>query len=248
MKLEKKLERPPYVHNWVRNIGSDLDGTTKRLVRLALGFPVKTYGAAASIIIDRIISSLDRQTALKAALTTGRVNSREMVAEYINAFYDYDETRNYSGKPTYDEMIEPFRIGKGLTVPVKPLVNIVENGKLVPIFSVGWASFPFNRFQQRLLATVLEDAVFSLTDFRMSPGEFICFPKENNQPNADRKPLVWKRGDMELLTRNELRDCLDMYLDALAAAKAILREIPDHAKQPGKRPPSINPDQLGWDL
>lgn len=248
MQFERKLERPPYVHNWVRNIGSDPESTIKRLVALALGFPVKTYNAANNILIDRIVTSLDRATALKAALTTGRINSRDIVADYVNAFYDYDEVRKYSGKPTYDEMVEPFRIGKGLSVPVKPLVNIVENGKLVPIFSVGWASFPLNQFQRRLLATVLEDAVFSLSDFKMSPGEFICFPKEGRDPNAVRKPLVWKRGDLTLLSKGELRDCLDMYLQALDAAKAILRDMPQKTEQPSKRKPSQDPNQLGWDL
>ncbi|KQV38502.1 MULTISPECIES: hypothetical protein [unclassified Rhizobium] len=247
-RLEKKLERPPYVHNWIRNIGSDLKSTTKILVRLALGFPTKTYGAGAPIIRDCIAYSLDRETAIIAAMTTGRINSRPLVTEYVSAFCDFDETRKYSGKPTYDEMVEPFRIGKGLSVPVKPLVNIVENGKLIPIFSVGWASMPFNKFQQRLFATVLEDAIFSLTDFRMSTGEFIFFPRESNHPDAARKPIVWKRGDMEKLSAGELSDCLHMYSQALEAAKTILREMPQREIRPGQKPESPHPDQYGFDL
>ena len=181
-------------------------------------------------------------------MTKGRVNSRGIVAEYVGAFYDYDEVRKYSGKPTYDEMVEPFRIGKGLFVPVKPLVNIVENGKLVPIFSVGWATFPLSDFQMRLLATVLEDAVFSLSDFKNSPGEFICFPKAGKKQDATRKPHIWTRGDMNLLSQAELRDCLDMYLEALEEAKAILREMPEMSKQPAKKQPPANPNQLGFDI
>ncbi|KQY27018.1 hypothetical protein [Rhizobium sp. Root482] len=246
-RLEKKLERPPYIHNWVRNIGPDLQSTIKILVRLALGFPTKTYGAAAPIIRDRIVYSLDRETAAIAAMTTGRINSRSLVAEYVNAFCDFDDSRRYSGKPTYDEMIEPFRIGKGLSVPVKPLVNIVENGKLIPIFSVGWASLPFNKFQQRLFETVLEDAIFSLTDFRMSTGEFVFFPRESKHKNAARKAVIWKRGDMDKLPAEELSDCLHMYSQALEAAKAILREMPQREIRPGKKPDTPNPDQYGFD-
>lgn len=242
--LEKKLERPPYAHNWVRNIGSDLESTAKKLVHLALGFPVKTYGAAGGIIRDRIISSLDRETALKAALTTGRANSRQIVADYVSAFYDYDETRQYSGKPTYDEMVEPFRVGKGLVVPVKPLVNIVESGKLIPIFTVGWATFPLNNFQHRLLATIFEDAVFSLRDFKNSPGEFVCFPVTGKGEDAVRKPLVWTRGDVDLLSRAELRDCLAMYLAALDAAKDILREMPAKSAPAKEKRPTADPRQF----
>ncbi len=246
--FEKKLERPPYVHNWVRNIGSDVESTTKNLVSLASNVITRTYGAATPILVDRIVSSLPRETAMKAALTKGRVNSRSIVADYVSAFYDYDDIRKYSGKPAYDEMVEPFRIGKGLFVPVKPLVNIVENGCLVPIFSVGWASFPLNDFQRRLLATVLEDAVFSLSDFKKSPGEFICFPRAGKKQDAVRRPHVWTRGDINLLSRSELRDCLDMYIEALEAAKAILREMPEMSKQPGKSQPPADPNQLGFDI
>jgi hypothetical protein len=95
----------------------------------------------------------------------------------------------------------------------------------------------------RLLATVLEDAVFSLSDFRNSPGEFICFPKDGKEPDAVRKPLVWKRGDMDLLSPSELRDCLHMYLDSLEAAKKILREMPTE-RRPAKDHPTTNPDQF----
>ena len=245
--FEKKLERTPYVYNWIRTIGNDVNSTTKNLVRLALSSLTKTYSAATPILIDRVVSSLDRDTAIKAASTTGRINSRQIVREYVEAFLDYDELRQYNGKPTFDQMVEPFRIGKGLIVPVKPLVNIVENGKLVPIFSVGWASFPLTKFQVRLLATVLEDSVFTLSDFKNSPGEFICFPKNGKGINAKRQPLVLKRGDVDLLPPAELRDCLHMYLDALEAAKAILREMPEAEKRPKeeKRP---DPRQMQMDL
>jgi hypothetical protein len=236
MQFERKLQRPPYVHNWIRNMGCDLESTTKKLVALALGFPTKSYAAATPIIFDCIVSDLDRNTAIKAAQSTGRPNSRDIVTEYVSSFYDWNEVRQYNGKPTFDEMIEPFRIGKGISVPVKPLVNIVENGKLVPIFSVGWASMPFNLFQMRLLATVLEDAVFSLTDFKMSPGEFVFLPKNGKEENAVRKPLVWRRGEMNLLSTSELRDCLHMYLEALDAAKAIVRDMPKKEKNKPKHP------------
>jgi hypothetical protein len=242
--LEKKLERPPYVHNWVRNVGPDLQSTIKRLVRLAHSFPTKTYSAATPIIIDRVISSLDRATAVRAALTTGHINSRQIVADYVNAFYDHDENRRYSGRPTFDGMIEPFRITKGLFVPVKPLVNIIENGKLVPIFTVGWATYPLSKFQESLLATIIEDAVFSLRDFRNSPGEFLCFPLDGKGENAIRKPYVWHRGDISLLSQGELRDSLAMYVEALEAAKQILRDMPAQENTKDRRQPYTDPNQL----
>lgn len=228
-----KLDKPPYAHNWVRYIYPEIGKTTRALVGFARGMPTTSYSAASPIIRDRVLMGLDRETAMTAARTTGRQNSREIVAEYVGAFFDYDETRRYYGKPCFDEIVEPFRAGKGILVPVKPLVTIVESGKLVPIFSVGWASMPLNLWQRRLLATVMEDAVFSLTDFRNSPGEFLCFPRrECEDGDTVREPLVWKRGDFDLLSKDELRDCLEMYLSALDAAKKILAAD----KAPDKKP------------
>jgi len=244
MKPEMKLERPPYVHNWVRTIGPDLQSTVSKLVHLALGFPAKTYVAATPIIRDRIATSLDRETAMMAALTTGRTNSRQIVAEYVSAFFEYDEVRRYSGKPTFDEMVEPFRISKGLFVPVKPLINIVENGRVTPIFSVGWATYPLTKFQTRLLATVIEDAVFSLTDFRKSPGEFLCFPKQGSV----RKPLVWNRGDVDLLSDGERRDCLEMYVQALEIAKETLRSVPERGSPKPQHKRDTDPNQFSLDV
>jgi hypothetical protein len=68
--------------------------------------------------------------------------------------------------------------------------------------------------------TVLEDAVFSLTDFQNSPGEFISFPKGDN--SKARSPVVWKRGDYELLSRAEMKGQIESYLRALAIAKDII--------------------------
>ena len=142
--------------------------------------------------------------------------------EFVAAFYDYDEVREYSGLPSYDEYVAPYSISRTIRVPVKPLVVISERGVLKPIFVVGWASMPLSLFQRRLLMTVLEDAVFSLTDFQGSPGEFVSFPRGDN--SGARAPEVWRRGDFELLSQTELKQQIDVYLAALSAAKSILAE------------------------
>ncbi|TIU45087.1 MAG: hypothetical protein E5W19_31870 [Mesorhizobium sp.] len=100
----------------------------------------------------------------------------------------------------------------------------------------------------RLLATIFEDAVFSLTDFRKSPGEFLCFPKIGKGDSAKRQPLVWKRGDFELLSRNELRECLDEFLLALEDAKIILGEVlrKEQAKAPVEEKPLSETPLLDW--
>jgi hypothetical protein len=223
----KKIDRPPSAHNWVRYIHPDELKTAKAIVAFVTGSPQITYSAGLPIIRDRITFKLDRETANKAANSRGHKKSRRYVADFVNAFIDYDEVRNYSGLPSYDQDVAAYQIGRDIRVPVKPLVVISENGVLKPIFTVGWATMPLILHQRRLLMTVLEDAVFSLTDFQGSPGEFISFPRGDN--SKVRSPEVWRRGDYELLSKAEMKVQIATYLKALEIAKDIIA---------GKMPPA----------
>jgi hypothetical protein len=245
----KKLDRPPYVHNWVRYNYSDQNKTTKALVAFALAMPRITYAAGAPIVRDRIGLKLDRETALRTAQSKGHEKSRPYVTEFVSAFYDYDEVRNYSGLPSYDEYVAPYNISRDIRVPVKPLIVISENGLLKPIFVVGWASMPLIRFQRRLLMTVLEDAVFSLTDFQQSPGEFVSFPRLDGTNSGARSPEVWHRGDYESLSQNELKEQIEIYLSALVQAKAILADRPVTTEDLRKdEAPIVDPRQTEMDV
>jgi hypothetical protein len=190
--------------------------------------PEITYAAASPIIRDRIVLGLDRETALTAALSKGAFKSRPHVSSLVSAFYNYDDIRRYSGNASYDQFVQPFKAGRSVDIPVKPLVIIAEGGQLKPLFMVGWSSMPLDTFQRRLLMTIIEDAVFSLTDFQHSTGEFICFPK--NQLGI-RQPEIWRRGDYALLSNEELQEQMDTYLQALDAAKLVLKDMPAKLKE-----------------
>ncbi|WP_420410867.1 hypothetical protein [Roseibium sp.] len=215
-----KLDRPPYVHNWVRYNYPDINKTTKELVGFARHIPTISYQTGLRVAADRILHGLDYRTALKAVSRKGNPNSRRHNTEFIKAFYRFDKERQYSGAPAFDEFVEPFRISKGLSIPVKPTAILSEGGVFKPVFLVGWSSMPLTDFQIRLLMTLIEDAVFSLTDFQSSPGEFLSFPKDKT--TGKRCPLVWQRGDFELLSKAELAEQIDLYLNALQKAKSIL--------------------------
>lgn len=232
-----KLERPPSAYNWVRYNYTDEVKTEAELVRFALGVPQITYAAAMPIIRDRIVLGLDRKTALSAAMSKGAAKSRPHVTELVSAFYDYDESRRYSGNPSYDQFVQPFKAGRNILIPVKPLTVIAESGELKPIFVVGWSSMPLDTFQRRLLMTVIEDAVFSLTDFQGSTGEFVSFPKDASK---SRRPEVWRRGDYELLSQTELKEQVSLYLRALEAAKAHLLNSFANKKERTPEQPSVS--------
>ncbi len=217
-----KIERPPYAHNWVRYNYPDLQRTTKALVNFIEGRPQITYAAGMPIIRDCIALGLDRETALKAAATRGHRKSQPYVREFVEAFLDFDDGRQISRLPSYDQYVAPYPISRDIKIPVKPLIVISEGGVLKPIFVVGWATMPLTLFQRRLLMTLLEDAVFSLTDFQNSPGEFLSFPHIKGSNSAKRTPLVWKRGEYSVLSATQMKEQAEIYLNALAAAKAIV--------------------------
>ena len=235
-----KVERPPYAHNWVRYNHPTVPETTKALVSFIMGAPQITYVAGMPIIRDRIVLGLDRATALRAAATKGHKKSQPYVSKFVEAFLDYDEVRQYSGLPAYDQYVAPYQINRDIRIPVKPLVVISEGGVLKPIFVVGWATMPLTLFQRQLLMTVLEDAVFSLTDFQNSPGEFLSFPHLKGSNSAQRTPLIWKRGDYGLLSATRMKEQAETYLEALASAKAIIAE---KQKAKAKQQPSDTPDE-----
>ena len=224
-KLASKLERPPYVHNFVRYIYPDVPQTTKALVSFALGRPPYTYLAGNKVIADRILLGIDRLTALKAAAQHGHQKSRPLNVEYVDAFFDYDESIGLSRLPSFDQVVEPFRISRSISVPVKPLAVCSEAGRLKAVFSVGWASMPLIRSQWRLLFTMIEDAVFTLSDFRDADGVFCAFPRTHKAMPGSRAALVASRGDYELLNSSELQEQLDVYLTALENSQSILRAM-----------------------
>lgn len=84
---------------------------------------------------------------------------------------------------------------------------------------IGWATNSLKYYQRRLLASVYEDAIYSLTDLRDSPGEVLLFPR-----NAYGVRIVerWERDSYQLLSREELRDQVERFVQARADARPII--------------------------
>ena len=228
--IRQPLHKPPYVHNWVRYNHNDEARMVKHMVAFEKNRPQVSYLAGQKIIADRILWDLDAKTAIKAAQTKGHAKSRPYVLEYVKAHLEHEDETQIAGLPAYDELIQPFRINREVSVPVKPLAIVARKGKLVPVFMVGWSSMPLDTFQRRLLMTVLEDAVFSLEDFRMSPGVFLSYPRGHASKPLTRKPQIWHRGDYNNLSTSELTDHLKAYVNALQKARTIISTEKAHKK------------------
>lgn len=216
----KKLDKIPAAPNFVRYNFSDVGRMTKAYVQFAKAMPSVTYRDGITLIKDLVLGHTGPEQALIAAQRRPDSPSRQAVIDFVEAFCGYAAVRNYQATPAYSDFAASFPIGRDLWIPVKPTLVAREHGQLKPIFVFGWKTVPLDRFQRRLLMTILEDAVFSLTDFQDSDAEIVFLPEHDGQ----RVPEIWHRGDHELLSQSEMNGQIELFLTARDAAYPILTD------------------------
>ena len=245
--LFRKLDRIPGAPNFVRYNFEEFAKTLKAYVQFAKGMPTVSYVAGLTIIKDLVLGYIDGNQAIKAAVRLKDSPSREAVITFVEAFCEYAELRKYQATPAYADFSVYFQLGRELYLPVRPTLVAREGGQLKPIFVFGWKSVPLTRFQRRLLMTILEDAIFSLTDFSESDAEIVFLPENDNGVRAAE---VWHRGDYELLSDVELRNQLEVFLSAREAAYPIIADwiAAKNGSRPSDQPTRDDPDQPRLDL
>lgn len=224
LKALAKLDRPPSAANWVRFVLESPEACARAILRWALGQPPFTYQPAQIGIKDRIELGIDRAAALRICATKGAPAGRKHNTSLVNAFFDYDEHRNFGATNPVQFDKGMFRVSRELLVPVAPLSVVRERGFFLPIFLCGWNELKLNRFQRRLLMTLNEDAFLSLTDFQNSPAEMLFFPSQMADGIASRHVEIWRRGDYDLLSPAELSEAAQIFMEGRKIAAAILRE------------------------
>ncbi|MDB5679630.1 hypothetical protein [Sphingomonas bacterium] len=234
--LFRKLDRIPGAPNFVRYNFEELIKTTKAYVQFAKGMPTVSYAAGITLVKDLVLGIIDAEQARKAAQRLKESPSKKAVIEFVKAFCLYAESRQYRATPSYSDFSAFFPIGRDLFIPVKPTLVAREDGQLKPVFAFGWKSVPLTTYQRRLLMTILEDAIFSLTDFESSDAEIVFLP----EVNGVRTPEVWHRGDYELLSPVELRNQLEVFLSAREAAYPIIADWLKTKRKPAPVAPTVD--------
>ncbi|WP_051768027.1 hypothetical protein [Sphingobium sp. DC-2] len=227
--LFKKLDRIPGAPNFVRYNFEELVKTTKAYVQFAKGMPTVSYLEGMKIIKDLVLGWIDVDQANKAARRLKASPSQQAVIDFVKAFCDYAANRTYTATPAYSDFSTSFTIGRNLYVPVKPTLVAREDGQLKPVFVFGWKSVPLTTFQRRLLMTILEDAIFSLTDFEDSDAEIVFLPENDD---GLRKPEIWHRGDYTLLSPSELTNQMEVFLSARESAYPIIADWLSNRNKP----------------
>lgn len=214
-----KLDRPPGAHNWARCNQKELARTVTSLVNLALGFPKTSYIWAIKVIQDFLSFCLTDENARNQLVMNCPPSQFEDNSELLEAFLEYAKTRHFDAIRVFDEFTSSFRAGPDVNVPVKPTAILRENGVLKPLFVIGWARNSLDYYQRRLLSTVFEDAIFTLTDFIDSPGEVLFFPRDGY---GVRRVERWERRTYELLSSEDMRDQVERFIKARDQARPII--------------------------
>ena len=234
----KKLDRIPAAPNFVRYNFPDLGRMTKAYVQFAKSMPSVSYRDGITLIKDLVLGHIGAEQARIAAERRPASPSRQAVIEFVGAFCEYAGVRQYQATPTYSDFSASFPIGRDLWIPVKPTLVARENGQLKPILVFGWKTIPLDRFQRRLLMTILEDAIFSLTDFQDSDAEIVFLPEHDGHRHSE----VWHRGDYDLLSQAEMNGQIELFLAAREAAYPILTDWLAAKARPEK-PKAAAPDE-----
>lgn len=242
----RKLDRIPAAPNFVRYNFEDLTRTLKAYVQFARGMPTISYVPGLTIIKDLVLGWIDADQAKVAVRRLKESPSRRANIQFVDAFCEYADRRRYQATPAYADFSTYFSIGRELPVPVRPTLVAREHGQLKPVFVFGWKSVPLTLFQRRLLMTILDDAIFSLTDFQSSDAEIVFLPEINDV----RTPEIWHRGDYELLSPVELKNQSELFLSARAAAYPIIADWVRSKKGRPAVPTSVDEDsrQIRLDL
>lgn len=253
--IKRKVDNPPAAQNFARlNVPGDVPKTASLIVSFALGIPAFNYVTGTTACRDKVALQLSLETALKAVRARGAPAGREHNAEFVEAFFAYDERRGYSKNPFIDSYEGRYLISRDVHVPTKPTFTIFESGKHVPIILCGWKGFGLSRDQIRLWMTLLESGLFSYADYRSSPAEVVLFPQNEIAPGLSaRSPLVIHRGDYDLFTEHRMREIAVEYVEAqelalpIVAEKWMERERRRQEKERGEKRPDDRPQPRLFD-
>lgn len=249
-KIEKKLKQPPSAPNWVRYNHVDQAATTKAIAQFALGFPRSALFRVYRAVADMVIWQTPVEDALKSVSMINDPLTAKLGREIVSAFAAYISEAPLEGLEIFEETVGMFRVSREVSVPVKPAFVILKDGRPTPVFLIGWTSLPFSKHQKRLLTTVIDDALLSLSDFMESEAIIIAAPRVGK---TGRKIVCWSTRDYLRLNAEELAEQLNRYLTGVSEAMPIVEaelerraalRTATQASAENKRPPR-DPGQYG---
>lgn len=220
-----QIRRPPSLPNWVRLNHRRRDETARNIARFVLGKPRYTLAEIYTIAADYVTFRLPFAGVRLALSKIKNPLVAKLGNEILSVLLPWLDQHEIKGISVFHRANYAYPIGRGIIVPVKPTCVFLEDGKLTPVFVIGWASMPFDGFQKQLLATIIHNAVLTQEGFEGSDAYVVCVPRHKGS-HSERWVRSWKVSEMPLLTEAQLLAQFDCFGNALDdAVPVILQEL-----------------------
>jgi hypothetical protein len=219
-----KINNPPAAENWSRLNHPDVGSTAKEIYNFHRGQPVWSYNPAKNAARYYIEDRISRDAARRAVQMGGNKLGKPHNLLAIDGFFDFVEATPIVGLPTFAGMVDffPFSRDEKAAIPVKPLAVTLEKGSFSVFFFIPWSNIALDAFQKQLYMTVLENSIFRLTDFQGASGKIIFVPKYEAEKGVwKRRPVIWERGSIPLLSKKELDEQLRIFAEGRKAAAVL---------------------------
>jgi hypothetical protein len=227
----EEMRRPPSLANWVRLNDRRQDETARRITRFVLAKPRYALAQVYRIISDYVTLGVSAATSRKSLDLILNPLVRKLGHEIATALIPWLDKHDIKGIRAFDGMVERFPIGRKIMVPVRPTFVYLREGKLVPVFVVGWSSNPLSGYQKRLLATMVQRTLLTQEDFYGSDALILFTPRQKYSKTAREVREMWVNKTW-VLSDEELRAQFDCYGNALdEAIPVILRELAARGEQ-----------------
>lgn len=221
----EEMRRPPSLPNWVRLNHQRRDETARRITKFVLAKPRHALGQIYRLIADYATLGITAATVRGGIDLLMDPLVRKLGHEIATALIPWLDKHDIKGIQAFDGMVERFPIGRKIVIPVRPTFVCVRDGKLVPVFIVGWSSVPLTDFQQRLLATMIHRSILTQEDFEGSDALILFVPRHKFSKSSREVRERWVSKSW-LLSDEELRRQFDCYGNALDdAVPVIMREL-----------------------
>ncbi|MEE4350914.1 MAG: hypothetical protein V2J26_11860 [Pacificimonas sp.] len=221
----KKVRTPPSLPNWVLLNHSRRYDTSRSIARFVLGSPKFNLFPILAFIIDFVTLQVPKADVMSAVRSLKNSKVRTLGEEVLEAVLPWLEAENIRGLRVFQNFKVMYPIGRGVFVPVVPTFTFNDAGKLTFVFVIPWAEVRFNRYQKRLLLTLIHEAILTQEDFLDADALVLFTPRHK----LDKKTRFVKRlrmGDVQFLTREQLVEQFDRFGNALDdAVPIVLQEL-----------------------
>lgn len=218
--IEKKIQRLtriPSLLNWARQNHQRTDDTRKALQKLIDADLTISLGAVYTLCAKVAYRELTYDDAYDKALSYKEFH-RNAATEILPLFQDYLAKNQAEAVPEFRNLRAPFPIGRTAegrtsTIPVRPAFVTIRQGKLHPVFLLGWVDSPLSYHQKRLVSAVVRRALLSQQDFRGCDAEVVTFPRFKGY--KDRYLGGWMISAFPDLSDDELARQIQIYNSAV---------------------------------